>query len=459
MEIGPKAWWLKVVGRRPIANTAIMGAAVQVVRPAIALVTVPALLGHLGAAGLGVWMMALSTMGVMGFLNAGVAGATITAVGRASGEDRRETVNIVATSAMVLALLAGLATAVPGAAAAALLDWQKLLRLNGAVSGDELKKLMFVLAVSLGVGFPANVPKFILLGHLKGYLAHSLDLVGALASAGLLILGIWLGWPIYLLAAAFLFPQTAVLLFGGGVLLTRERIAFISPDKFNRATFSDLLRHGSKLALYQASFAFSSHLGLILVGLIAGPKASATFGVAQRLFALPLTFVATLNYALWPALAKADAAGHLDWARRTYLKTLSITLGVGVVVAVVMTVFYEQIIILWLGRPIETPAALTVGMAAWLLVSIAVNSSDTLLRSRGQTNLLMIAMVAMLLVALPTSILLIQQIGAAGAIWGTVIAFVLCLIIPYSIAIRRAFARPARGPAGGAAAGEPVADL
>jgi O-antigen/teichoic acid export membrane protein len=101
-----------------------------------------------------------------------------------------------------------------------------------------------------------------------------------------------------------------------------------------------------------------------------------------------------------------------------------------------MAVAYDFLIDLWLGRDLPTDAAIIYGMVAWVLVATLVNTCDSVLRARNETSLLLRSMVLMAAINLPLTLLLLPQIGPAGAIWGTVTGYALALLLPYLVRLR-----------------------
>ena len=430
----------------PIAGTAALGGAATVARPLVSLATLPPLLHQLGTEGLGLWMIVLSTMGMIGFLNGGLAGAVVTAIGRGTGSSGACTLDRLATSATYLAVVCGLGTVIAGLPLALLINWHSLLGLSGAIASPDVTLVMVALVLVLGVGFPAVVPKYVMLGRQHGYVAHLIDFIGVLTSATLLLIAIWFHQPIYILVIGFLLTQYVVVFIGGALYLWREKISYLAWANFDRAIFQDLSRDGSQLALYQASFSVSSQSDLILIGMIWGAAASAGYGIAQRLFSLPMMLAASLNYALWPAFAKADAEGRYDWVKRVYLKTLSSLLAATTLFVLTLAYSYQSIVTAWLGHAIKADPGLIVGMMCWVVVTVAVHTTEMVLRARGLAALLTKCMVAMMFINLPISIFLVNRIGPAGAIWGTVIGYIACLLLPYFLAIRTMFSAESPAP-------------
>lgn len=419
-----------------IKATAVTGLLGQVGRVLVSLLTLPLLLSYLGQDGLGVWMIALSLMGLVGFVSSGLSASVVTAIGRASAAPSRESLVRLSTAASLIALCYGAIVFAAVVPTALLIDWTWLLGLGGGLSGQPVARLMSALAVLLACGLVVSVPRQIMLGRMHGYLAHMLDFAGLVAGAVCLVIAIHFQMPLWLLGAALMAPPMITVFIGGLIYLHHADIPLFSRRNLDRETFSKLGRDSLRMAGYQSAFAVSSQSDLFLIGIILGAPASAAYGIAQRVFSLPILVSTSVNQAQWPAMARADAAGEHAAVGRMFRRTLAIGSGVAISVAVAAALAYEPLIRLWLGRIIESDPLVLAGMVAWVIVATPVITCDGLLRARQETSFLMRCMFAMATINIPTTLLLLPWIGPAGAIWGSVTGYMFALLLPYSFRLR-----------------------
>lgn len=419
-----------------VKSNVLAGLLVQVGRPLVALLTLPLLLSYLGQEGLGIWMIALSLMGLFSFVSAGLSASVVTAIGRASAEASEMNLHRMTTAATLIATLWGGVVLVLAVPAVLLVDWAALLGLGSSPWSTGVGKLMAVLVALMGFGIVAAVPRQIMVGRMHGYLAHLFDFAGVVAGAIGLIIGLNLGAPLWLLGLVFMGPSSLTLLIGGLIYLHHAGIPLVSRQHLHRETFVTLGRDSLRMAGYQSAYAVSSQSDLLLIGMILGAPASAAYGIAQRVFSLPILVSATVNYAQWPAMARADSAGEHALVRRMFRHTLAIGSGAATVVAIGAALAYQPLIELWLGHRVETDPMILVGMVAWVLVATLVNTCDSVLRAQNHTAFLMLSMITMAVINIAVTLLLLPRIGPAGAIWGSVTGFTLALLLPYLIRLR-----------------------
>lgn len=434
--------WLRA---HHIEGAAAVGLLSQIIRPLVSIITLPALFSGFGKEGLGLWLIALSVIGMISFLNAGLSAALVTAIGRASAEAARDMTCQLTSCATLIALGSGAAVAAIGLPSALLINWHRLLNLSPEIQPEDVSRLMVALIITCILGFVAFVPRQVMIARQHGYIAYAVDLIGIVAGGILLLLAVHLGMALWLVALGFAAPQTLALGICGALYLRRARIPLFSRANIDKATMAMLGRESAKFSAYQASFAVSSQSDMLLIGVILGAPATAAYGIAQRIFSLPILFVTALNQALWPELARADAKREDDRVARIYSRMLYLGSGAALAAALGLAMGYRQLMTLWLGSFIETDPLIIAGMICWVLVATVVNTKDTLLRARLETTFIMYGMMAMAIINICITLALLPLIGPAGAIWGSVTGYVIALLIPYSVKIRRQFSQSRRG--------------
>lgn len=415
----------------PISSTVLFGVSASGVRAAVSLITVPVLIGYLGVGGYGFWLIALSLMGMMSVVNQGMSSAIITAIGRLNIDEERDEESFLASTSMVLSFGLGILFALVALPLVTLIDWGNLFSVPEALSDQDVALFMAVLCCAVSGGFVSAVPKSVLNGLMKGYVVHNIDIISVLISAGLLYLFVWLDYPIHVLGAVFLFPPIIVGLVAASYFAYRNHVYVWKFQLFNQQYARNILSEGGKLTLNQLSFSLAAQTDLLLIGLISGASAGAVYGVAHRLYGLLLLFINILTSSLWPALCKADSEGRSRWVRSTYLITLYGSFLFMLIAVVFLTYFFDDIVVFWIGDVLTIDALLAYGMACWVLVTVIESTNAMLLKALNRTSLLAGLTFMMMLLNVPISVFLIFQIGAAGAIWGTVLSYFICLNLPY----------------------------
>lgn len=448
------AWKVgEIFSKNPIKVTALSGFVVQFTRPLISLITLPLLISNLGQSGLGVWMIALSIMGLVTTLNSGLSISLVTWIGRASADHSESGVQPIISAATMIAVLTSIFVVATTLPAIFLVDWVVLFDISGTPSGDDVRSMMVVLAILASIGIVTSVPRQVMLGRMHGYVAHMFEIVGVLGGAGALICALLFDAPLWLLALAFMGPSSLVMVIGGVTYLHYFNMRFFVFRTLSRHTLLHLWRDSFRMLGYHGAYSISSQSDFFLIGIILGAPASAAYGVAQRVFSLPNMLALSINTAQWPAFARANSRGETAAAARMFRTTLLIVPGVATIIAVAMALFYQEFLELWLGHGIETSLALLLGMVVWVPIATIANTFDSFLRARNETSLLMRAMIAMACINIAVTLILLLSIGAAGAIWGTIAGYTLAVLLPYASRLRVIFRTPVQVIAQGSGTG------
>jgi O-antigen/teichoic acid export membrane protein len=428
----------KALTKHSVKVTAISGLFVHVGRPLISLITMPLLLEHLGQEGLGIWMIALSLMTLVGFMSTGLSASIVTLVGRANN-DTKAYLSKLTTASSLVAVIIGLLILTITLPLAIIIDWAERLSLQETISSSDIAMLMATLAILLSFGFVATIPRQVMVGRLQGYLAYLLDFFGIVVGAALLFVAVGVDAPLWVLGAAFIAPTYISYFFGGLIYLRKAGISFADRRYFDREILISVARDSLRMGGYQGAYAVSTHSDLFLIGLILGAPASAAYGVAQRIFSIPILVSLIVNHAQWPAMARADASGDIDLISRVLRPTLILGSGFALIVAITIAAGYDSILMFWLKDKIDTEPAILIGMVIWVLIATAVNTCDSVLRARNDTAFLLRAMLTMATLNLTITISLLHIIGPSGAIWGSILGFTFGLLIPYTFRIRAFF--------------------
>ena len=426
-----------IVRRNAGAATAIASIAANVGRSLVALLTLPALFTFLGNDTFGFWLVALSLMGFVNFINSGVSSATVTYIARASAStDVLSSLPPIIYAAAVLAIGLGFLVAAVSIPIILLTDWHGLLKLGPSLSPDDVKPLLLVIALILATGFVVMVPRQVMLGMQQGYIAFALDFLGVLFGAVALLSAVHLKAPLWVLGLALLAPSYLITLIVGTFYLAQKGLLRFSWEVFRSAPVFPLVRDAARMSGYQAAFVVSSQSDLLLIGIFLGAPASVAYGIAHRVFSFPTMAIASVNYAQWPAIAKADAAGKHKEMYKLFWRTLISGTAAAVIAALCILLFYNRLVEMWFGTAIATDPLILVGMICWVLISTLVGTCDIMLRAQNASKFLLRCMIGMALINVSSSIVLIQLIGPAGAIFGSVVGYAVGLLLPYIYQIR-----------------------
>jgi len=153
--------------------------------------------------------------------------------------------------------------------------------------------------------------------------------------------------------------------------------------------------------------------------------------------------------ALWPAYAEACARGDYAWVRRAFRITFRGTIAFNLVFGVLLLAIGRTLIRWWVGPSAVPSLALLGAMALWAVISGAMTVESCLLAAVNRTREQGVLSVVAAGLNLSLSIVLVQRAGAVGVIAGTVLSYLIVLVVPQSLMVRQVLksreAHPSRG--------------
>ena len=219
---------------------------------------------------------------------------------------------------------------------------------------------------------------------------------------------------------------------------------WLSPrlSHINRGAARRMMQTGSEFFVLQIAGLVVFNSDNLVVTHYLGPAQVAPYSVAWRLVAYAAVAQTMIAPALWPAFSEAFARGDLAWIRLTFRKTMWLTMSVALGCSVVFALAGRWIIRVWATRAAVPTEELLLLMCVWVMISTFMNNTATVLVAKGETKLQAWCSIAAAAVNLALSIYWVKRIGAPGVILGTIVSYVLILVIPQTWQALRAIRQP-----------------
>jgi len=413
------------------------GAAARLLASAVTLISLPLAVRYLGAERYGVWATITTTVIWINLLDLGIANTLTNHVSRAYALDDKTAAARYLTNALLLT--AGVSAAV-GAIFAAIfprLNWAALFNAGPKVTTSELRLTIVAGAALMLLGLPANLGSKVLAGYQELHRNNFAVCAGAAASVVGLALGIVLhvSMPVLFVMSAgcLTFANLATLV----VVVWHKPWLLPRPALIGRCAIKELLRSGSAFFLIQVAAVVVFSSDNLIVSHYLGAAEVTPYSVTWKLVGLAAVLQSLMFPALWPAYTEAYVKRDYTWIRRTFALTMRGTVALNLVCVGVLAIFGRSLIRVWAG-PTAVPAeSLLLAMGLWAVINGFMSVESCLLaalnRTREQAVLSIIA--AGLNIAL--SIALVRHIGSLGVIGGTVLSYLLVLVVPQSLLVRK----------------------
>ena len=435
---------------RRVSLTALAATMAKVVQVGTALISIPLTLHYLGGERFGMWMTISSLIAMLSFADFGIANGVLSAVAQAHGrEDRAELQRIVSSGfSMLTAIAAGLLSLF--AAAYAFVPWHAVFNVQGELARAEAGPALAVFVACFACAIPLAVVQRVQMGLQQGFLASLWQCVGSVcALAGVLIairLQGGLPWLVLALAGA---PLMAALL--NSLLFYLRSQPDLRP-RLARCAAADARRLAATGALFfvlQITVAVAYTSDSIVIAQLMGASAVAEYAVPEKLFGLISIGVAMVLAPLWPAYGEAIARGDHAWVRGTLKRSLLMALGIAGVASLCLVVLAPTLLQWWVSDALAAPFLLLLALAVWKVIEAGGNAVAVYLNGAHVIGLQVAIAVSVAISALLLKLLLIPMFGIAGAVWATVVAYLVFAAVPYAFFLPRLVAssnRPAVGP-------------
>jgi O-antigen/teichoic acid export membrane protein len=428
--------WQQTRGGR-IAVAVSSGVLARGLSSLVALASLPLAVRYLGAERFGVWATIASTAVLLNLLDLGIAGTLTNHISQSYAVGDRDYAARYATNALALSLVVACLSGLALAAAWSHIDWMALFGVSASVLLSEVNATVAIAATLMLIGLPASLVSRILAGYQEVHLNNLIVACGTVLNLVGLLIGIALHVSMPWL---FLMSAGCVPLCNSAVLVTLWWFRpWLRPRRklLEWAAARELLGSGSGFFLIQIAGAVVFSSDNVVIGHYLGSAQVTPYNVAWRLVGLTVVLQSLVFPALWPAYAEAYARGDFGWMRRAFRLMMSVTLVLNLVCGMTVLALGKTVIRWWAGESAVPSTALLAAMALWAVISGCMTVESCLLAAVGRTHMQGVLSIVAAAVNLALSILLVQRIGALGVIVGTILSYLLVLVGPQSLIVRR----------------------
>ena len=399
------------------------------------LVLTPFILGQLGNAMYGLWVLVGSVVAYGFLLDFGIAGAITkyTAEFRAKEADN-EARSLIATA---LWLYTGLGLFV---ILVSLMIAPLFPAIFNVAEAERQTAVWLVLLAGIGVGItiPCTTTTAVLRGLQRFDLINLISIAATLFSAG---------------------ATVVVLLLGGGAiglvmvgiattLLTQIPSVWyiyrIAPELHfgwrgaNRSLLRTVASYSSSIFIMNLGGQLETKTDEIVIGGFLPISAITPYNLARRLSTLPQTLAEQFLMLLLPMASEIHARKDPAQLRFLYLVSTRITLAVALPIGLVLIILAQNILTVWVGIEYASYAYLIVILTIAMVIDTSQWPAGFVLQGMARHHPLATMTIASGVFNLLLSIVLVNYIGLAGVAYGTLIpTTIICIgfVAPYAMRV------------------------
>lgn len=409
----------------------------------VSAITLPLTIRYLGPLQYGIWITISTTVVMLAVMDLGIANTLTNMISRAYAlDDRAAAQRYYATafwSSVSISTVLGLVALILWPH----VNWGDLFHLQDP---SLIHEVSLCVAIALGfflLSLPLNLVHRILSGYQQTQITNYFTLMSNILSLIVIVTVIKLRGS---LVTLMLMYSGALLL--GNVLLNIwvnlwDRPWLIpSPRFIRRSVISDLMSSGMGFFILQLAGIVVFNSDNLIITHYLGASDVTPYSVTWRLAGYAMVLQTAVLPSLWPAYSEAYARGDYDWVRRMFWNTVKGAMG-AVMLAVLILTFLGQWLIRWYAGPAAVPTALLLfAICAWTLISAGMDLQACLLAAINRIKVQGILSVFAAALNIALSIYLVKKLGSLGVILGTILSYLLILVVPQTVIVWRVLYRP-----------------
>ncbi len=408
---------------RMAALSSLAQAASKAVRILVTIVSVPLMIGYLGAEEFGL-AMAIVGLAHWFLFDTGIAeGVKVRLLETLARNDRHASRAYVSTGMFAL-LLVMLITAGGFFAAFPFVNWGSVFNVDAATVKLHAA-ILFILSIMF-IMTPLGILREIYTADQRGYVFSLWTLLGTVGSLG----GIWLathtdGGLTAVLAGMYLPVLLASL--GCCSYLFLKDMPWIRPVRsaVSMAAWKRMWPDCAGLFLLGASLTIINGTDIFVVNHYLGGGEASVYSLSIRVFLYVQVITSFLTYPAWPAISDALHRGDVRWARKAAKALFMISFGFSIPLCGLLVAFGKPLIRAWSRGEVETNHTLLLLLGSYVLIRIWCAVFGIVLRALGRVRLQGFATLAEAVLHLIVGIYLLQRMGVIGFAIGSVASVLL----------------------------------
>ena len=417
--------------RRRVLLSAVAAGLAKVLSVVTMLISVPLTLTYLGAERYGMWMIISSLIAMLSFADLGMGNGLLNAVAQAHGREDVDMLRSYVSSGFVILSVIALLFVIAFAVAYPIFDWNWLFKASGEVARQEAGPAVAVFLGIFAVNLPLSIVSKVQAGLQQSFNASLWQGAGSILAliSMLVVIHLELGLP-WLVFAALGGPAVTALCntvyyFGKVRKDLRPSLAVVTGGAAKQ-----IARTGFFFLILQIVSAVAYASDNLVIAQSLGASAVTVYAVPEKLFSLITIALAIMLTPLWPAYGEAMAKGDLAWVRNAFKRSLFVSLGAAAGMSTLLVVATPKLLPLWVGHEVNTPFLVLAGLGVWKVIEACGNAMAMLLNGANVMRQQMLVAVLTGASALALKVYLVGQIGVAGAVWASIIAFSIFSVIP-----------------------------
>jgi O-antigen/teichoic acid export membrane protein len=321
-----------------------------------------------------------------------------------------------------------------------------LFNVQSELAKAEAGPAMAAMVACFALAIPIGVVQRTQLGLQMGYMASLWQCVASMVGLAGVLLAVWTKASLPFLVLAY---AGAPLLAGLANSLVffgwQHRDLDLSARLASGEAVRTLAATGVLFLVLQVAGSVTYMSDNFIIAQKLGAAAVAGYAVPEKLFALIGMGIGLALAPLWPAYGEAISRGDHDWVRRILIRSIALAAGLATLGSTVLVIAAPVILHWWVGIAISPPFILLLGFGLWKIVD-AIGNAIAMFLNGARIVLFQVSIaLALMVTAVPMKLLMIDRLGVAGAVWATLLSYLLTVLFPIVAFRRRLFRMATNG--------------
>ncbi len=313
------------------------------------------------------------------------------------------------------------------------MNWAHVFNVHSAIARADAGPAIAALIACVAGSISTLIVPRVQLALQHGFISNLFVTIGLFAS----LAAIWLvathHGSVALLIVAMSGTPVVVSSINGLIFFQRNRQYRPSWPLVSKDAMRRILNTGLLFVVLQLGVSISFASDKLIIARLLGAEVVASYSVYERVFGVGTNLLLVMLMPIWPAYAEAWARKDKEWVKRALSRSLTISLGVGALFAVFITIFGSQIVALWTHKNVPVEPIVLYCLGLWCVLQCMVNALSMLLNGLHLIRIQVMASTLTACVAIPLKFLLVSHIGPAGAVLASSIAASCFTLVPFSI--------------------------
>lgn len=387
-------------------------------------IMVPLVLSKLGSERYGVWSVLLSMVQWIALMDIGIGNGLRNKLSEALAKNETKEAQEYVSTAYITLLILGVGILIIGTPILLLVDLKELFNTHLLPNG-ELTSVVLIFFYSIVIFFVLSLINQVI----NALQRNALTSISSVLNTVLFLLSLWLLVPkanLLITSATYSFS----LLFSISLvsIFFYHEYGYLKPTfgSFRRSKIDSILTLGLKFFVIQITGVILFSTDNIIITQLFGPDKIVTYNIPFIIFNNIGILINMLMMPIYSSYTEAYSKGDLSWIR-TKIKLLMKLLPLLIIGMVGVVFFFDDIIELWLRKPMQIPFLLPTVMAVYSVLSVWNNIFGFVLGGIGKIRLGMYSTIVIGIINIPLSIYFGKYLDLG--ILGIVLSNVICLSI------------------------------